>query len=224
MFDFSMQVVKIMERKSIFIGILIVFLFGGCTVPYLLSQSTFDSDVVVAQKATIIMQITRTAEALETPTSGNITPISLPTATTQCTYAWALKADDELNEIFQAALPEDMVAEMELTASWYGENCLDVNTNYVVHFTAMNLEVSTTFTTKENQTDAWKGEQIALIMENLLTTIKETPDISSYPVLFHFVFSQDGKLQYITFNETKFQEMKEERGLTGEDLFQALRQ
>lgn len=212
-----------MKFKSMITMCVISIILAGCTLPFLLSPSKQDSAAVAAQKATIVMQITMTADSKFAMTPATPTEYVVPTTTTQCAYVWALNPDVDLNDQLSNALSAGLREKMQLSTSWYGENCLNVDTNEVIKFTQMNLELTASFYPTADQTDAWKGDQIVIVMNELETLINKTADLASYPLMMHFIFSQDGSQEYLNFTQDTYTKFHEDDGLSGEALYLALR-
>ena len=210
---------KIKQVVLLFIGIIGL---AGCTIPFLLSPSGQDSEAVAAQKATIVMQITMTADAKMVIPSDTPIPSIVPTSVPQCAYVWAVNPDTDLNDQLTDGLSSTLMDHISLSTSWYGENCLDVDNNVVISFTAMNLELTVSFSADDEQTDAWKGEQIVATMNEVLPLLEKTADLANYPLVMHFVFQQDDGPQYLNFTKDTYLQFHEDAGLNGEALLAAL--
>ena len=183
--------------KTILVVSTLCCLLVACSFPGLLSSSSFDSDEISAQKATIAMRMTETGEAENAPTLTPRPPTATATLEVQCAFVWTLKQDDDLSALFRANLSEDVRKSSGLGVVWYGENCIDQNTNSLVRFYPANLDITVMFEGNEDKTEQWLGDQIHSIMVGIEEGLLKRVDLEGYPITMHFVYEIDGK-KYIS--------------------------
>jgi hypothetical protein len=199
-------------------------LLVSCDFPNLISTSSFDSEEVIAQKETIAMRMTETIGAESASTSTPLPATITPTSDVQCAYVWTLKQDDELSLLFSDALDSSIKKAAALGVVWYGENCINTESNGLVKFYAANLDITIMFETEEEFTKQWMGDHILSVMNSVEGVLKQRTDLASYPIKLHFVYTVDGKYAYLDFDLASYRKINEETQRTGEDLYNALAQ
>jgi hypothetical protein len=212
------------QKLMLVMNLLIPILFiTSCSFPTFLSDSSYDSEAVAAGKATIVSRMTLTAQSpqivIQTPSPQLITE----TIEVQCVYAWAVKPDAELSAQFQSIIPITQQSLLEVGVAWYGENCIDITTNQIVRFSGMDLEFTISYAEHDLQSETWLGDQITIMMDLILRELEKHPELTRYPKNMHFVFNQAGERLYLNFTAEDFEELREAQGLSGADLFEALR-
>ena len=208
--------------KVFFLPVLFCFSLVSCRFPGLLSNSSFDSDEVSAQKATIAMRMTVTKAAENAPTFTPAPPTVTPTQEVQCDFVWTLKQDNELSMFFESKLPMDASASTGLGVVWYGDNCIDQNTNSLVRFYPANLDITVMFEGNQEKTKQWLGDQIQLVMLAIEEGLSERDDLQVYPIRMHFVYELDGKNTYLDFDLATYRRVNPETAIHGENLFNFL--
>lgn len=210
-------------KKTILFFLLFSLCVASCNFVPFLSDSAYDTEAVASGKATIIARMTLTAEPAlgETDNSSDVKNAATPVV--QCAYAWAVNPEPELTSQFQAVIPKAMQSMIQMGVAWYGENCVNIETNQIVQFSAMDMEITVSYTVQSSQTAAWMGEQIEEVMTLLIPELEKNPQWASYPKNIHFVFNQAGETSTVNFDLEKYLNLKEKIGLSGEGLLQALR-
>ncbi|MBI9051948.1 MAG: hypothetical protein JEZ00_21210 [Anaerolineaceae bacterium] len=203
-------------------GLLYSIFLAGCTLPGLLSTSSFDSETVIEQKATISWRMTETVQSAILPTSTSFPVTATAPSEVQCTYVWTLKQDDDLSILFSSALPDSVSDSTELGVTWYGENCINIEKNELVRFYASTLEITVLFAEGDIQSEQWMGEQIVVLMDEIEEILLDRPDLEEFPILLHFVFDFKGELQYLNFNLEAYRLAHDKNDLMGEELYSAL--
>ena len=201
---------------------LLSFLLASCRLPGLLSTSPFDSDELIAQKETIALRMTRTVEAGINPTFTPIPATLAPTEIIQCTFVWTLKQDDELSILFNAELDNDLKKVASLGAVWYGENCINMESNTLIRFYPANLDITVMLETDEEINEQWLGDHIFSLMNQIENVFAERTDLEGYPINLHFVYTLEGKYVYLDFDLKTYRQVNRENYLQGEALYSAL--
>jgi hypothetical protein len=208
--------------RTFSICVLCTIVLVSCTFPGLLTSRSYDSEEVIAQKATIAMRMTFTKAAENAPTQTPAPPTSTPTREVQCAFAWTLRQDDELGTLFTGKLDETIRNSAGLGAVWYGENCIDMETNSLVRFYAANLDITIMLERNEEITEQWLGDQIGLVMQGIEEGLLERQDVAEYPINMHFVYELNGENTYLAFDLATYRRINPENTLHGTDLFNAL--
>ena len=208
--------------REIFAVVTVCCLLVSCSFPGLLESSSFDSNEVSSQKATIAMRMTETEAADNAPTSTPLPPTVTPTSEIQCAFVWTLKQDDDLSVYFRSKLAEEQRASTGLGVVWYGENCIDMDTNTLIRFYPANLDITVMFEGDEEKSKQWLGDQIQMVMKGIADGLLERPDLEDFPIMLHFVYAIDGKNTYLEFDLATYRRMNPDAIITGEELFNIL--
>jgi hypothetical protein len=219
-----MQMKNLMRiTKIIFILLLCSLPVANCNFAPFLSDSAYDTVAVASGKATIIARMTLTAEPALDETANSLEVKNTATAEVQCAYVWAVNPEAELTSQFQAVIPQSMQSMIQMGVAWYGENCVNIQTNQIVQFSAMDMEITVSYAKQPVQTATWMGEQIEQVMTLLIPELEKNPQWARYPKNIHFIFNQVGDTSMVNFDLDKYLNLKEKIGLSGEALVQALR-
>jgi len=149
--------------------------------------------------------------------------VKTATAEVQCAYAWAVNPDPALTSQFQTIIPTSMQATVQIGVAWYGENCVNIQTNQIVQFSAVDMEITVSYANQKEQSLDWMGEQIVEIMTLLIPELERDPQWAGYPKNIYFIFNQVGDPSTVNFDLDKYRNLTEKNGLRGEALVQALR-
>ncbi len=195
---------------------------ASCDFSPFLSNSSFDTEAVASGKATIVARMTLTAEPVLAEPTNAAGLENTATTEVQCAYAWTVNPDSELTAQLQASMPQSMQSTVQLGVAWYGENCIDIQTNQIVRYSAMDMEITVSYPKLQTQSAAWMGEQIEQLMTLMISELEKNPQWTSYPKVFHFIFNQPGETVAKNFDLDQYLNSKEKNGLSGEALYQAL--
>ncbi len=138
------------SSKAKYLFIALVILLAGCSG----AQAVPTSTAVLSSSQTPGFQIT-------------LTPTEYQGV---CSFVWANRAQPDISIQLKKAFRDASLPEVDVDASAYGENCLDISTNSVVYFTPTQTDLSMTVVVDDTSNTSVMGEWIIKIygvLENL---------------------------------------------------------
>lgn len=146
--------------------------------------------------------------------------IGTPTLPDSCAFVWSNRSLPDVATEINQAFRKQGLAEVEVEASAYGENCLDPTTNEVVRFSAMQTDFFLNVVVDSVEDHQDLGEWI----EKLMRVLNEFPPgrvPGSTPGMVGISFTSASDVVDLTFPISKGKNLIDE-GLKGSDLFDAL--
>ncbi len=164
-----------------------------------------------------------TSNPLETPSLQPETPTEnsadAADSTENCAYVWDSRPLDLETNMVQAAFQAKGYSNVSVRLQAYGENCIDLQTNQIVRFAAMETDFYLTIGVDSlDDTDAL-GNQLAAALVVLRSFPQDTfPGLN--PARVFVTFNAGGQLQNLSFDLQQAGKALD-KGLTGSALLEA---